>query len=207
MWICITCIHSVNFISENHHGYSFHSWLLLYGWGWSGSIQSRTSPSRAICYGTPVISIVIPAIPRYPDSWSALFDWLGHCSVRGERSDKTISSKSQTKEKDAVVQHPPPQRYWRAYDAEMEESRQHEGEKRTHGAPDKCDEGPKGRDEGCHHSKDRHHENAAWVQAYPLSATNVAAKLLKASVGSESCLNDLMDWVHHDWESECQCNA
>jgi hypothetical protein len=33
------------------------------------------------------------------------------------------------------------------------------------------------------------------------------AKLLKASVGSESCLDDLVDWVHHDWESERQCNA
>lgn len=29
MRICITCIH--NFISENHHDYIFHSWLLLYG--------------------------------------------------------------------------------------------------------------------------------------------------------------------------------
>lgn len=45
-------------------------------------------------------------------SWSLhFFDCLGHCSMRGESSDKTISSESQTKEKDAVVQHPPPQGY------------------------------------------------------------------------------------------------
>lgn len=127
--------------------------------------------------------------------------------MRGESSDKTISSESQTKEKDAVVQHPPPQGYWRAYNAEMEESRQHKGEKRAHGAPDERDEGPKEGDEGRHHSEDRHHEDAACVQAYPLRAAIVVAELPKASVGSEPCLDDLMDRVHHDWEGECQCDA
>jgi len=39
------------------------------------------------------------------------------------------------------------------------------------------------------------------------SAPRTLPKLLKASNQFESCLDNLMDRVHRDWECECQCNA
>lgn len=132
---------------------------------------------------------------------------LDHQSMWEESRNEPVARKTKAEEKETIVHPASPRAHRGTHNAQMEDRRQHEGEQRANRAPDKGDEGPESRYEGCHHRQDSYHDDAAWVQAHPFSPANLVRQLLETSTWLESFLDNLVDRVHHDWKCEYQCYA